>query len=75
MAAQLYNLYAEREACPRQIERWNDTLEGLARYVEAREETGTWPEGYDAVARPGSLLEGDTEGTAYLFTDGWEPLP
>lgn len=69
----LYNLYAERDG-HRQIERWNDTLESLAAYVEIREEQGTWPEGHDAVAVPGGLLAGDQPGQAYVYTDGWEPL-
>ena len=64
-----YNLYAERDCCEPRLMRESASLDELADYVERADMAGTWPVGFEAVARPSS-----GEAPCLLFTDGWEPL-
>ncbi len=61
----MYTLYAQRDG----DERFIDTAGSLAqleRTILYMEDEGTWPEGYDAVARCGS----DT----WVYADEWERM-
>lgn len=61
----LYILLAEREA-QTALKMGRGTLEELAEIIEAAEEEGSWPEGFDAVARP---VGG---GAPFVYADDWE---
>lgn len=61
-----YNLYAERDCCETRLMYKNTSLDELADFVEDADAAGTWPVGFEAVARPHGM-----GARALIFVDGW----
>lgn len=67
----MYTLRAEGHVEDRVLEgqpETFDSLDAIAAFVDKLDESGEWPEGFDAVATDQST------GKVWLYTDGWEEV-